>query len=582
MANIFNSVLAKVPNRTTFDKSFKNKTTANIGQLFPIFCEEIVPSQRIKLSQSHFVRVQPMLAPIFDNVKFKQYYFFIPNRLLTPKWEEFRTGGPEQNFGTFNDLGYEYGEYLNMFNSSSFTQNQINEIKKLLRYFNIPSTFIDSYIDGGSFDMYVNSLPINAYFRVIFDYFIDEQKDSDIYDKLKQYYSFNNNNFDYYEDFFNCLSALDSSFHYLFRKRYGHDYFTSATESPQLGQAIGLNFNPNSLSLTPLTGIDTINIPATITTGSITGTIPENTNEDIFLYRSGGSSPVSQAGLYGDISGQRTPLTLLGTTNFNSLSLEQLTNNIRIVGNSDLFTINDLRNSFLLQELLEKNNVSGFRYFEWIKSHFGLSSPDSSLQRSQFICSVTSNINFVEVEQNTPANDVTDTPQGNLAGRGVGGDASFIIDREFTEDGFLIGLGCFIPEHTYNQGMPKMFIRQTGLDYLIPHFERLGEQPVLNGEIFWDNGSSDAEVFGYQSRYAEYKSRYNTQSGDFDDSLDFWTLTRKFENLPTLNSDFLQINFEDFQNAFAVQDDSDKFLLVQAFNLEETLPLSRYATPAQL
>lgn len=582
MANIFNSVLVKAPNRTTFDKSFKNKTTANIGQLFPIFCEEIVPSQRVQLSESHFIRVQPMLAPIFDNVKFKQYYFFVPNRLLNPDWELFRTGGKDQDFSNIEDFN-EKGQVLSYWDSSNLSSYD-SEIFKLLSYFGIPKRYITDYLNNEN-SINLNSLPIIAYYRIIFDYFLDEQKDSNYLDFFEKFFSFDERNFAFYLDFFENFSQnanfLDDNWHFLFRKRYGHDYFTSATESPQLGNALGLQFNPNSLSLSA-SQVNPLNLFTNIVSGNVgTPIIPPSINEDIFLYHES-TDPSSQAGLYADISGQRKPLSLIGSTSLDQNALSYIASNIRIVGNSDIFTINDLRNSFLLQELLEKNNVSGFRYFEWIKSHFGVTSPDSSLQRSQFICSNSSVINFVEVEQNAPATDEMDTPQGHLAGRGVSGDSSFIIDREFTEDGFLIGLGCFVPEHTYNQGIPKMFLRKNGLDYLIPHFERLGEQPILNAELFYNNDSHDCEVFGYQSRYAEYKSRYNTQSGDFDDTLDFWTLTRKFDNLPNLDSQFLQINYEDFDNAFAVQDDSDKFLMVQAFNLQETLPLSRYAIPAQL
>lgn len=371
MANIFNSVLAKKPNKTNFNKSFNEKYTTNLGILYPIFFEEVVPGSKVSLNSAHFVRFQPMLAPIFDSVEYKQYYFFVPYRLLWKqnsnfdKWDDFRTGGRYQNFADFTI-------YNNNIPHWSTDQHDVGMINpKFLNSFEFPVSFINSLEDGLSREYICWDIP--AYWKIIVDYFADEQLDADLLEWWEDFFH-NDDEFTIY-NFFN----YDYTFANFFRKRYKKDYFTSALTSPQLGTGISLPLN-TGLTLQPL---DTSQLNV-----RVDNIIPE-------LYDMPSQPLRANDGLIYQTNDVLAPTdfvlsTLTGRVykgdNINStVSLEDIVNNINIRNNT-LFSINDLRNSFLLQEMLERNNVAGYRYFEWIKSHFGLSSPDARLQRSELLC----------------------------------------------------------------------------------------------------------------------------------------------------------------------------------------------------
>lgn len=575
MANIFNSIQLVKPSRNRFNKSFNEKYTTNLGILYPIFFEEVVPSSHVELKESHFVRFQPMLAPIFDNVTYKQYYFFVPYRILMnhDTWEEFRTGGVDQDFKSFTFYTGDERYNFPFMSEDSYDLNLIQGLKEKNFYsafelpFGVPQYGSQTgNITGFKFDIpELPALPLAAYLRIYVDYFADEQIDSNLIDIVRE---------NSYSDILTYYRAQTGNLS-LFRKYYKKDYFTSATSSPQLGQGINLPI-ASSINLGLREGVSsTLNLNLTGFTNTSSNTNNVATNNDVIARRPANANVNTPYDLYLNIGGQLS--SAVGNV---PLNINTLLSRIQ-VQNNDIFSINDLRNSFLLQELLERNNVAGYRYFEWVKAHFGITSPDARLQRAEFLGSTSDIINFVEVEQNSVPDSDNDTPLGYLAGKGVGGGANNIFSRTFNEDGIIIGLACYVPQNTYYQGLPRMYNRKNGLDYLTPLFERLGEQPIYNSELFYTGTSSDNEVFGFNSRYSDYKSRNNIEKGDFVHNLKYWTLSRELYK-PVLNKQFLTINYEDFNDVFAVQDDSDKILCTQSFDLVHTLPLHRYSVPAKI
>lgn len=567
MANIFNSISLKKPNRTTFDKSYKEKYSTNLGLIYPIFFEEVVPGSHVKLSSSHFVRFQPMLAPIFDSVHYKQYYFFVPYRLLvngddkSNTWDTFRTGGVDQIFSDIDDFdtipyidGVDWDKGLD-----------VSESRKFLNSFELPFSLVDDILNNSVQKRY-NGLSIFAYWKIIQDYFVDEQLDADFIEVWNNLYLSSSSMG------LSDLYSIDAQFLKFFRKRYKKDYFTSASLNPQLGNPINLPLN-TGISLSTDDNFTFLTAANFSTIGGSPNTIEDlGIDASSRIVQKRGSDDwlltTLQGYVFDSIRGINSPL-----------ELQDLLERVNIENNT-LFSVRDLRNSFIMQEMLERNNVAGYRYFEWIKAHFGIDSPDARLQRSEFLGSTDDVINFVEVENNSAGN-YDDTPLGYLAGKGIGGGANYIFNKTFQEDGIIIGLACYVPDNNYYQGVPKRFLRITGLDYLLPLFERVGEQAITNEEVCYTGTSRDVETFGYNSRYADYKSHINIEKGDFVDSLRFWTLSRDLEGFG-LSAEFLQINYEDFADVFAVQDDSDKILCVQNFNLIHTLPLSRYSTPAKI
>jgi hypothetical protein len=202
-------------------------------------------------------------------------------------------------------------------------------------------------------------------------------------------------------------------------------------------------------------------------------------------------------------------------------------------------TINELRNAFRLQEWLEKNARGGSRYIECIKSHFGVTSSDSRLQRPEFLGGGSSPMTISEVLQ-TSSNTSQPTPQGNMAGHGIAVGSNSNFKYRCEEHGYIIGIMSVLPKTAYQNGIPKHFSKFDKFDYFWPSFAHLGEQPIDNKEIFYSNDSLNDDVFGYTPRYAEYKYMNSSVHGEFKSTLKIWHMGRIFTTRPALNKTFIE------------------------------------------
>ena len=200
-------------------------------------------------------------------------------------------------------------------------------------------------------------------------------------------------------------------------------------------------------------------------------------------------------------------------------------------------TINDLRQAFQLQKFMEKNARGGVRYVESILAHFGVRSSDARLQRPEFLGGGRSPIVVSEVIQ-TSSTVAGQTAQGNLAGHGFSAQQSHEFTKSFEEHGYIIGILSIMPRTAYQQGSPRMWNRTSKLDFYWPSFAHLGEQAILNKEVF-ATAASPTGVFGYSPRYNEYRMRESTVCGDFRQAFNYWHMGRIFANEPALNSAFV-------------------------------------------
>lgn len=242
-------------------------------------------------------------------------------------------------------------------------------------------------------------------------------------------------------------------------------------------------------------------------------------------------------------------------------------------------TINSLRQAFQLQRYYEKDARGGTRYIEKIKSHFGVTSPDARLQRPEYLGGHSDRININPVVQ-TSSTDST-SPQGNLSAFGVSGARYHGFSKSFVEHGYIIGLANVRADLTYQQGINRMWSRKTVLDFYWPSFAHLGEQAVLNKEIYAQGNDKDDEVFGYQERYAEYRYKPSMITGKFRStyaaSLDSWHFSQKFENLPTLSNQFIQ-DKPPISRCLAVPSEPH-FLMDAFFDLQCVRPMPLFGTP---
>jgi len=343
----------------------------------------------------------------------------------------------------------------------------------------------------------------------------------------------------------------DTASNYTLLKRgKRHDYFTSALPWPQKGEAVSL-----PLGSTAYVKYDQFDGSASGADDNYTVLRKTNSNETSYVYNATVGGAVSSIG---------------ADVNFNLFA---------DLSDATAATINQLREAFQIQRLYEKDARGGTRYTEVIQSHFGVTSPDARLQRPEYLGGGKDRININPVAQ-TSSTDNT-TPQGNLSGYGTTGFTGHRFNKSFTEHSVVIGLACVFADLTYQQGLARHFSRQTRWDFYWPALAHLGEQAVLNKEIYAQGTSADNDVFGYQERYAEYRYKPSNVTGqmrsNFAQSLDTWHLAQDFGSLPSLNASFIEEN-PPVDRVTAVNN-YPNLILDMYFKLKCARPMPTYGVP---
>lgn len=506
--------------RSRFSRSHSVKTSFNIGDLVPFYCDEVLPGDTFSIKTSKVVRMQPLVAPIMDNVYLDFYYFFVPNRIVWEHWKEFmgeNTSGP-----WYPQANYSVPQLEAPVNG--WTEGTLAD------YFGIPTK-----VDNIS----VNALPFRAYAAICNEFFRDENLQDPLNIPLNDSTLTGVNTGDQINDIvkggkpFIANKAYDLFTGSLPAPQKGPDVTISTLNQPVVGNgySLGLNFGQNNYSaLFNDTGGNIARL------GASDGAVARLAQPD---------SSIAINEVAKTIVGVMTKEQATAAGNLAYTGLET-------IGES-LITINQLRSAFQIQKFYEKQARGGSRYRETLKSMFGVVSPDARQQVPEYIGGNRIPININMVIQTS---ETGNTPLGETAAYSLTSDSHSDFTKSFTEHGFVIGVMVARYDHTYQQGIEKFWSRKTKFDYYWPLFANLGEQAILNKEIYAQGTSADDQVFGYQEAWADYRYKPNRVTGEMRSNattpLDMWHLADDYASQPYLGADWIRENKNNLDRALAV------------------------------
>ena len=505
--------------RSRFQRNSDNKTTFNTGELIPIYLDEVLPGDTHQIDLACVMRMATPIFPVMDNAFCDFYFFFVPNRLLWEHWKEFMG----ENKETAWTPKTEYSIPQVTAPTGGWAEGTLAD------YLGLPTK-----VDGIS----VSALPGRAYGLIYNEWFRNQNVTQPTLVEVTDATTTGKNDGSDTND-----SAITLAKPLKAAKIF--DYFTGALPEPQKGEPITIPITGSApIGLyNPSTGNVTINSAKMKEIFNDAG-LPAQNGTFKASYWDPGAGPTRDKGLaVGETSGQIYTGVSLGA----DLSSVNAT------------TINQLRQAFQIQKLLEKDARGGTRYREVLREHFGVVSPDARMQIPEYLGGYRLPINVSQVIQ-TSSTDST-SPQGNTAALSVTTMNKSMFTKSFTEHGYIMGLAVVRTDQTYQQGIERMWSRKGRYDYYWPVLANIGEQAILQKEIYAEGNPNDDMAFGYQEAWADYRYKPSKVTGLFrsnaTQSLDAWHYAQDYKSTPFLGTQWMEQSDTEMKRTLAVQNQPD-------------------------
>lgn len=551
----FNQVPRLDITRSRFKRRQNVKLTLNAGQLIPFYVDEVLPGDTFSIDQAAIIRMTTPIFPVMDNCYMDIYYFFAPNRILWKNWKRFmgeNDTGPwaQKQEYTIPQIDIDTGS----------DEKQTPYGGSIMDYMGIP-TRVCKGPTNGSFS--VNALPFRAYAMIWQEWFRDQNVDNPAIN------SDGDENVSYEDNRLKGMDGVSPDIEYILQNAYKggrplpvnkfHDYFTSALPSPQkAGEPVVIPLGGKA----PICGYK---IESDIKTPGQLRFITHNGQDSTIENSDQDGKPLQINAYKIDEDGTYSYQTMCLYTDMSAV---------------DSTTINQLRQAFQVQRYYEQLARGGSRYREMIYSLFHTKISDKTVQIPEYLGGTRITINMSQVIQTSGT--TAESPQGNTAAVSVTPYNGSMFTKSFEEHGYVIGVCCIRHDHTYQQGLERMWSRKTNLDFYYPVFANLGEQAILKKELYLTGTATDEQVFGYQEAWAEYRMKPNRISGKFrsnaDGTLDAWHYGDNYTKVPSLSQAWMKEGDSEIQRTLAV-DNEPQFIMDTIIDNTSVRPMPMYSVP---
>ena len=540
----FNQVPRLDITRSRFKRPQDVKLTMNAGQLIPFYVDEVLPGDTFSIDQAAIIRMTTPIFPVMDNCHMDIYYFNVPCRII---WDHFKRFMGENDTGPWAQTQEYTIPQVKITGSSDKPAPYEGSI---MDYMGIPT----KVSKGTDTAFSVNALPFRAYAMIWQEWFRDQNVDNPAINSTADA------TVEYTDDETKGMDATTPDLEYILKNAYTggrplpvnkyHDYFTSALPSPQkAGEPVKI----------PMSGA-----------------------ADISVYEDRDLTKLAKLG------GNYTwpgPMSYQYDSMYNGRSISMASgDNMHFLGanlgEASATTINQLRQAFQVQKYYEQLARGGSRYREMIYSLFHTKISDKTVQIPEYLGGKRITINMSQVIQTSGT--TTESPQGNAAAISVTPFNGSMFTKSFEEHGYVIGVCCIRHDHTYQQGLERMWSRKTNLDFYYPVFANLGEQAILKKELYLTGTSTDEQAFGYQEAWAEYRMKPNRISGKFRSNatgtLDSWHYGDNYKRTPSLSQAWMKEGDSEIQRTLAV-DNEPQFIMDTVIYNTSVRPMPMYSIP---